>query len=113
GRLPRMAAPVMLMFLRNRRRLSGIWCSLRQSFKKLRRAHEGDEQFLDLEAGVAERTERCLDRLTISRTFETPERVTKQLLDDAFLASPAVREQSPNLLRFGERAVREARNLAG
>src|SRR6059036_2492908 len=67
GSPTRIAAPVMLMFLRNRRLLSGIVWSprtlrLRQSFQELRRADERQQQRLEAESRFLERRERAPDR---------------------------------------------------
>src|SRR5262249_60813924 len=80
--------------------------------EELRRAHERDEQLLELESRVAKRSVRRLYRLTIGGRLEAAERVAKHLLDDAFLAGAAVGEQTSDLLRVVERAVGETGDLA-
>src|SRR5882672_1438508 len=69
GTPTRIPTPVMLSSRRNRRLLSGmadltgrlkpappLW-TLLQTFEELRRAHQGDQQLLELEFRVAERAE--------------------------------------------------------
>src|SRR5258708_3839096 len=101
GSPTRMAAPVTLMFLRNRLLVSGISTSpwgrgnLRcDPLEKLRRANQRDQQFFESVSRVTERGECVSHGLSIGGGFHAAECVAEQLLDDAFLARAAVGEQT-------------------
>src|SRR5438309_8445809 len=93
GNPTRIAAPVMLMFLRNRLLLNDITVSsvrpqspvpvLRQPVEELRRAHQRDQQLLESESRLAERGKRLSNGLPIGPRLQSGERVAEELLDDA------------------------------
>src|SRR6185436_17179669 len=78
-----------------------LW-RLRHALEKLRRAHERDEQLLELEPRVAERAKCPPNRLAVGGPLEAAERVAEHLFDDAFLACAAGGEHASDLFGLGE-----------
>src|SRR5262245_37258066 len=86
--------------------------NLSQSLHELRRAHERDEQLLELDTRLAKGRQRLSNGIAVAARLETAERVAEHLLDDALLARRAGGKEATDLLRLRERRVRQPGDLA-
>src|SRR5258708_37070590 len=85
-----------------------LWSFL-HTLEELRRAHEGDQQLLELESRVAERAERPSNGVAVAGRFETAERESEHLLDDALLARAVGSEGAPDLFWLGRHRSLQSR----
>src|SRR5258705_13039271 len=88
-----------------------LW-TLLHTFEELRRAHQGNQQLLELESRVAERAEDAANGVAVAGPLEPAEREPEHLLDDALLARAARGEDAPDLFRLGERRACQSGDLA-